>query len=174
MRKSLFVSLLALGAAACASSPSSSGGAAPAAAPAAGGGAAQSAAGANPCATGNCRITIEMDPAILQPLNEKVLTYKVWKGCPRDQGATAVSESRTFKDPLADTRLSPINLKAFDGTKATLAFWFGPEPSRWVAVDFASGPNQTIKAPWMSGGSAGYQTDDVISRQHNTTITRCR
>jgi hypothetical protein len=176
MRKSFFVSLLALGLAACASSPSSSGSAAPAAAPAAGGGAAQAqaAVGANPCATGNCRITIEMDPATLAPLNEKALTFKAWKGCPRDLGVSGAGDTRTLKDPLADSRTPSLSLKPFDGTKVTLGIWFGPDPQRIVAVDFASGVNQTVKSPWMSGGAAGYQNDDVVVRQHGTTVTRCR
>jgi hypothetical protein len=172
MRKSFFVSLVALGVAACASSPSSSG----SAAPAAGGGAAQTqaAGGANPCATGNCRVTIEIEPATLAPLNEKALTFKVWKGCPRDFSVTSAADTRTLKDPVGDSRSQPINLKAFDGTRAFLAFWFGPDPQRIVALDFSSGVNQTIKSPWMAGGAAGYQTDDVIVRQHGTTVTRCR
>jgi hypothetical protein len=115
-----------------------------------------------------------MDPAILAPLNEKALTFKVWKGCPREFGATSVADTRTMKDPVADSRSQPLNLKAFTGTKAILAFWFGPAPERWVVVDFASGTSQTVKSPWMSGGANGYQVDSPIANAHARTVTQCR
>ena len=183
--RSLLFSVLAFGAAACASSPSSSSGggaaAAPAPAPAAqpatratapapsGGGAANSA---NPCAAGGCTIKVSIESAITDQLNsEKNLTFKVLKGCPKANGGTTVDAIRA-STPIANTRNTTIPLPAFQGTKATLAFWFGAQIDKMAVVDFSSGTTQTVKAPYMQS-SSGFSDDRQITLQNTQAIQRC-
>jgi hypothetical protein len=194
MRRSPWIALIAVAAAACASSPSSSStgtGTAATPAPAAQPTTSTAAAtgGANPCATGQCKITLQFDQSISGELSRKQANYKVYKGCPRAHGVTPSGNPATsatgFRPipPLMSSPVPLISLPAFDGTTATVAFWMGTTPDKFAVANFASGTTVVIKLPYAfsaSGGSgalSGSQLihDDAIDRTNDTNNRRaCR
>jgi len=132
------------------------------------------AAGPDPCSSGACKVTVEMDETVGPQLNLKGAVYHVYAGCPRANGGMAVNDStgiRSATPIMPAVGIPVISIPAsLKGNTATISMWWGAVPHRYVVVDFSKGTTQVINYGYRWDGNKFY--DDPGQLNINTRAER--
>ena len=124
----------------------------------------------NPCANGDCKITIEVPDEVANEFGRRQTNYKVYAGCARNLGARLGSNSDPYTNAkefrsltaAASSAAPVLSVPAnFEGRYGTVVIYFGAVPQRWAIVDFGDKKDAKVNYGYQWTGS-DFQFDKGI------------